>query len=376
MHHHIHDHHLHLIKDEISEVYLNLIMQSFGISLIAVFVPIYLIQLGYSLNQALLFVMVELGTLSLFSPFAAMMAKRWGFKHIVLYRLPLMIYYFIGLYALNFVSFPIYLIAFGGGISGSMYWVSMHSLFAKYSNRMHRGSQAGKLISIPNLCSMIGPTIGGLIAVAFGFKVLLIISIIMICIATLPLFYTPDMKPHITKFSFSDMFDRKHLKFIARFAAQGTIAIAGVIVWPIFVYFMLEDVASVGFMVTTTALGVVIFTVFIGRLSDRISRFRIIKIGGILVALTFFARIFATDMAKAFAVSFLAGLFTVLIDLPILAYFYDKANRENTAEIVVLRELGLGVGRILTIVILLFVLNKFAVGFSLGGFASLMFSLI
>lgn len=375
MHHHIHNHHLHLIKDEISEVYLNLIMQSFGISLIAIFIPIYLIQLGYSLNQALLFVMVELGTLSLFSPFAAMMAKRIGFKHMILYRLPLMIFYFSALYALNFAAFPIYIIAFGGGISGSMYWVSMHSLFAKYSNRMHRGAQAGKLISIPNISAMIGPTIGGLIAVAFGFKVLLVISMVILCVATLPLFYTSDMKPHVVKFSFRDMIDKKHLRFLMQFAAQGTIAIAGVIVWPIFVYFILEDVASVGFMATTTAIGVVIFTVFIGRLSDRISRFVIMKIGGILLALTFFLRIFATNISKVFAISFLAGLFTVLIDLPVLAVFYDTANKENLTEIVVLRELGLGIGRIGSILILLYVLNKFAVGFSLGGFASLVFSL-
>ena len=376
MHHHLHQHHLHLIKSEIQEVYLNLIMQSFGISLISVFVPIYLIKLGFSLNQALLFVMVELGTLSLFSPFAAMMAKRWGFKHIVVYRLPLMMFYFITLYVLNFAAFPIYLIAFVGGVSGAMYWVSMHSLFAKYSNRMHRGAQAGKLISIPNMSAMIGPTIGGLIAVGFGFKVLLIVSMIILCVATIPLFYTSDMKPHILKFSMRDMFSRKHLKFLIEFTAQGTIAIASVVVWPLFVYFLLEDVASVGFVATTTALGVVIFTFFVGKWSDETSRLRLLKIGGILLALTFFARIFATNMAYVFAVAFLAGLFTVLIDLPLLAYFYDRANKENLAEIVVLREIGLGIGRIGTILLLLYAVNKFAIGFSLGGIASLVFSLI
>jgi len=376
MHHNLHHHHLHLIKNEIQEVYLNLIMQSFGISLISIFVPIYLIKLGFSLNHALLFVMVELGTASLFSPVAAMMAKKFGFKHIIVYRLPLMMFYFISLYTLNFIAFPIYLTAVVGGMSGSMYWVSMHSLFAKYSNRMHRGAQTGKLISIPNMSAMIGPTIGGLIAVAFGFKVLLITAMIILCVATVPLFYTSDMKPHVLKFSFKDMFNRKHFKFLIEFAAQGTIAIASVIIWPLFVYFLLEDVASVGFVATVTALGVLIFTHFVGKWSDEISRLRLLKIGGILLALTFFARIFATNLTYVFAVAFLAGLFTVLIDLPLLAYFYDRANKENMAEIVVLREIGLGIGRILTILLVLYAVNKFAIGFSLGGIASLVFSLI
>ncbi len=376
MHHHIHSHHLHLIKDEIQEVYLNLILQGFGISLISIFVPIYLLKMGFTLNQALIFVMIEWGTLSFFSPFAAMMAKKWGFKHIIVYRLPLMMYYFIMLYALNFVSFPIYLIAFGGGISGSMYWVSMHSLFAKYSDKIHRGAQTGKLMSLPNLAALIGPSIGGIIAVTFGFKLLLIISMTILCVATIPLFFTKDMKPHVLKFSFKNMFARKHLKFITRFAAQGTMDIAGIIVWPIFVYLLLDDVASVGFMATISALGIIIFTLIIGRMSDRVNKIRIMKFGGVLMAATFFLRIFALDTLAIFAISFLAGLFSVLINLPVLAIFYDTANSENLSEIVVLREFGLGIGRIGSVLVLLFVLNKFAIGFSLGGFASLMFSLI
>ncbi len=110
-HHHVHAHGLHLIKSELQEVYLNLIIQSFALSLIAIFVPIYLIKLGYSLNQALVFVMVELGMLSFFTPFAVSLAKRFGFKHVILYRAPLIVLYFIALYALNSVKIPIYAIA-------------------------------------------------------------------------------------------------------------------------------------------------------------------------------------------------------------------------------------------------------------------------
>ena len=94
---HFHLHHIKLIKSEIQEVYLNLIMQSFALSLIAIFVPIYLLKLGYSINHAFGFAMVELGTLSIFSPVAAKMAKRIGFKHMILYRLPLLLLYFAGL---------------------------------------------------------------------------------------------------------------------------------------------------------------------------------------------------------------------------------------------------------------------------------------
>jgi hypothetical protein len=99
------------------------------------------------------------------------------------------------------------------------------------------------------------------------------------------------------------------------------------------------------------------------------------RLGGILLASTFFYRIYAINTTRVFVISFLSGLFSVLIDLPILKGFYDTANTENLTEVVVLREIGLGIGRVGSILILLWVLNKFTVGFSMGAVASLVFSL-
>jgi len=374
-HHTLHLHHMRIIKSEIQEVYLNLLIQSFAFSLITIFIPIYLLKLGYSINQALIFVMFEIGTLSFFSPFSAMLAKKYGFKHIILYRVPLLIVYFGGLYALNYARIPLYPLAVTGGIAGSIYWVSLHSLFAKHSDKLHRGAQAGKMISIPNIAALFGPSIGGIIAIGLGFRVLIAAAMLLLIASTIPLFFTSDMKPHVVHFSLSDVFAKKRLKFLLAFASQGTMAIAGTVIWPIFVYFTLNDVASVGFMTSMMTVGIILFTLYVGRISDRTSRFALMKIGGILMALTFFLRIYATDITRVFAVSFFAGMFTVLIDLPILAVFYDIANRENLTETVVLREIGLGIGRVCSILVVLWVLNKFAVGFSLGGIASLAFSL-
>jgi MFS family permease len=352
-----------------------MVIQSFALSLITIFVPIYLIKLGYSLNQALIFVMVELGTLSFFSPLSAVLAQRFGFKHIILYRMPLFFAYFGGLYALPYLGIPIYLIALCGGIGGSIYWLSLHSLFAKHSDKLHRGTQTGKLMSMPQIASLFGPSIGGVIAVSLGFKALFAIAMMLLAASAVPLFFTGDMKPHVKKFSFWEIFAKKRRKFILAFAAQGTIKIARTVIWPIFVYFTLKDVASVGFVATTVAVGAILFTLYIGRISDAARNNFLIKTGGVLLASTFFYRIYATSAPRVFVVSFLSGLFSVLIDLPMLKGFYDTANNEDLTEIVILREIGLGIGKVASILILLVVLNKFTVGFSMGAIASLVFSL-
>lgn len=376
MHHfHLDLHRIHIIKNELQEVYLNLVIQSFALSLITIFVPIYLLQIGYTLNQVLIFVMVELGTLSFFSPVSAMLAKKYGFKHIILYRMPLLIAYFAGLYALSTVNVPIYLIAFSGGVAGSIYWVSLHSLFAVHSDKLHRASQASKLTSLPGVAALFGPSIGGIIAVAFGFKILLIAAMVLLLASTVPLFFTQDMKPHVVHFSVKDVFARKHLKFMLAFTAQGIRAIARVIIWPLFVYFALKEVTAVGYMATIGAVGTIIFTLYIGKVSDKVSKRSVLKVGAILAALTFLLMIFAGNKMAIFSVAFLAGLFTVMIDIPFIAMFYDKANEENITEFIVMREIGLGIGSTAIILVLIVALNKFTIGFSMAGLASLFFSL-
>lgn len=376
MHHfHLDIHRIHIIKSEVEEVYLNLIIQSFAISLIFVFVPIYLLKLGYSLNQALAFIMVQVGMQSFFSPVSGLLAKRFGFKHIILYRAPLVVAYFLALYALSSVRIPIYIIAVAGGLADSVYWVSLHALFAKHSDKFRRGSQTGKMMSLPGIAALFGPSIGGIIALNFGFKVLFAVAILFFFASLIPLFSTGDMKPHAVHFSLQDVFARKHLKFWFKFIMQGSIEVTRVAVWPLFVYLTLKNVASVGFMATTTAVGIILFTLYIGGMADKVSKSSLFKAGGFFLALAFLLMIYATNPIRIFSISFALGIFIAMIEVPFLALFYDKANKGNLTEYMVLRQMALGIGRVGSLLLLLFVFNKFTVGFSLGSIASLIFGL-
>jgi len=373
---HLDVHRMHLIKSEIQEVYLNLIIQSFALSLITVFVPIYLLQIGYSLNSVFLFMMIEVGTLSFFTPFSVMLAQRFGFKHIILYRAPVITAYFIALYIVPYYSFPIYFIALVGGISGSMYWMSLHSLFAKYSDKIHRGAQAGRLTSLPGIASLLAPSIGGIVAYSFGFRVLFILAIAILILSVVPLFFTGDMKPHVKHISYSRIFRRKNWKILGIFAVQGSAWVGATILWPVYIYIALMKIESVGFATTIASFATILFTFYIGSACDRVSRKKMLRIGGLCLSATLFMMMFAETSIQVYSIAFLSGLFLILVDIPIIANFYDLANSGNLEEYIVLRQFGLGIGRVASLLVVLWAADKFTAGFSLAGLASLVFSFI
>ena len=377
MHLHHHMHKIHLLKNELSEVYMNLALESFALSLISIFVPIYLLSVGYSFDYMIIFFMIYYGCIGLFAPVSAALANRFGFKHIILFRTPLLIAFLLGLHNIeNLIFSPLILAAFGG-LGSSLYWISINSIFAKYSDKIHRGTQTGKMVSLPQLAALAGPTIGGFISFIYGFKILFLITSVIIIISIVPLFMTKETKPHIN-FSFRKMINIKaNLKYSGYFTLDGAKSVASVIFWPIFIYWGLSgSTTGTGFAQTLTGIGIIAFTYYVGRQTDRKGKTSFIKKGAVFLALVWFARIFASSPFEFFIYSLLAGFFTVLIDVPFLAASFDQANKEDPDEFVVFRDIFIGFGRFLFLGVTLLVSDaamKVLLGFGLAGAASLLF---
>ena len=377
MHEHHHMHKIHLLKNELSEVYLNLALESFALSLISIFVPIYLLSIGYSFDYMILFFMVYYGCIGIFAPVSASLANRFGFKHIILFRTPILIAFLLGLHNIENLIFSPLILATFGGFGSSLYWISINSIFAKYSNKIHRGTQTGKMVSLPQLGALLGPTIGGFISLIYGFKILLLITSAIIIISTIPLFMTKETKPHIN-FSFRKIIKIKgNLKYSAYFMLDGAKSVASVIFWPIFIYWGLSgSTTGTGLAQTMTGIGVIAFTYYVGKQTDKRDKTSFIKKGAVFLGLLWFARIFANSSLEFFIYSLFAGFFTVLIDVPFLTASFDQANKENPDEFVVFRDIFIGLGRFLFLGMTFLVADtamKVLLGFGLAGAASLLF---
>ncbi|MBW6451423.1 MAG: MFS transporter [DPANN group archaeon] len=379
MHRHYHFHKIHILKNELSEVYMNLSIQSFALSLVSVFIPIYLLKLGYSFNEVIMFFIVFEGTLGFVSPFAATLANKIGFKHIIMLRVPFLITFLLGLNFIETYSISIYLLALIGGGSASLYWNSINSIFAKHSNKLHRGTQTSKLFSIPQIASLAGPTIGGLIALVFGFNILFITTTVFVCISIIPLFFTKDTKTHVN-FSFKKMLKFKNnFKYLIYFMFHGIKSLVSYLFWPIFIYWGLQgSTIGMGLSHTITSLGIIAFTFYIGKKSDNMDKFKLIRYGGLLFGILWFVRIFSKGTIDYFILSFLGGLIIVLIDLPFVAVSFDEANKKNPDEFIVFKEFSMNLGKVIFLACTLLVSDailKIFFGFSVAGIVSLAFIL-
>jgi MFS family permease len=322
-------------------IYSNQLLRSFGFALISILIPVYLLELGYSLNNVFSYFIVYYLFLFIFSPLSLLLAKKIGYKPIMIANVFIAAAYFILLNELAKIGISIYLIAIIGGIEGAFYWIPLGSFFARLSSKEKRGSQFGMHIVLGQISGFVAPFVGSLAATYLGFSFLLYASAIAIIVSAIPLFSMENIKPK-TRFSFYNTLNltKTHRKYFIGSIFQNMISEVEFVIWPIFIFITLKNYISVGFVGTLISLGMIIFTFVIAKISDKKGKKYLLKAGGFLYIFIWISRIYFDSSLFLYIISVLAGFFMLTLEVPFQAITYDKAAEEKDPdEFVVFKEI-------------------------------------
>lgn len=382
-------------------------IQSFASSMVSIFIPIYFLNLSYSVPQVIKFYIVHYLLLLAFAFITIYVVRLIGLQQTILARAPFKLIYYILLVLLPIYNFPIYIIAFFSGLEAAMYWIPLHIIFSRYSNKNEMGEATGKLFALPKLFSIFSPLIGGFIAVTFGFSALLVTVFIFVLIAIIPLllafsngdsFIFKDGKFIPKKFSsfvlsvYCNLVEALHAKSTFKFEIKKGWRLfkdnkkyflaeildnigeeVEAIIWPIFVFLTLENVAAVGIVGTLLNIGSFLFTLLVGRISDKISKKKLIKFGAILLTLTWLCRYYINQEYLIYLITIIAGFITVLFLVPFTSYGYALPKRSEINEFFVFREIPVAIGRVVILIIALLLIDNLSLVFPVAGLAYLYF---
>jgi len=375
LNHHVRfSHYFPFLKKEINEIFLVHSIDGFVNSLFGIFVPIYLLTLGFSVSQVLIYYILKYLAVSAFFFLVGYISNRLGLKHTMLARLPFFLLFLILLYFLSSIYIPLIMIILLHAFYEAMYWMPLHSLFARSAKHYEMGSQVGKLSSLPKIAHIIAPLIGGSITVFFGFGTLFLVSMVLLATSIVPLFYTPEIKPHV-KFSMREVKDivKKHIKYFLGLGFQYISDSAEIVIWPIFVFLTLRSLLSIGMIGSLLAAGGILFTLLVGKLSDKVNKKFLIRMGAGLMALIYFFRFFVSTEASIYLLTILAGFFIVLLFVPFDSIIYNIAKKSNIDEFIIIREIFVTIGRISLLIIALAFVDRLGVTFIVTSVSQLFF---
>ncbi len=356
-------------KKELTQIYLSLAVRSFAISLISLFVPLYLYhELGYSLTETLLFFVVYSISLALACPFAAKFSAKFGCKHSVLVSAALYILFLGGLSLLPTIKINLGIIAAVQGLSLAFFWMGMHIVFRKASDQEHRGEEMGKRESLTILATMLGPLVGGFLIKFWGFKLVFLLTSLLLFLSASFLFISKEK--HISyHFYWKSLLNKKHWKDSLFFISRGSRVMAAGVIWPLFVFIILNDYFSLG-VVESLLAGISALLVWLfGKFSDRWDKHKLLHLASLLESLSWFARVTVNTVGQVFGVTLFGALTYGALESPAGALEYDKA-RGNLGAYFVIREVYLCIGRLLVLAVV-FVFGTLSSGMIFNGIATL-----
>ena len=193
---------IHLRKnttDGILAIYINTALRTLALSLIGIFLPVFIFLqtqefLGNKtiaaglLGVVFYFFIYRLVNVIFLIPASKMLAK-WGFRwSILVSNVALgMLLFLLSIGSQNYWAIIVASIAHG--IQGSIYWLSYRSLFAKDGVVSHLGKEVGTSVIFGQVVAVAGPVLGGVIITIWGFPALYIVALVVAFASSVPFFF-------------------------------------------------------------------------------------------------------------------------------------------------------------------------------------------
>lgn len=330
---------------ESAAIYLGHTFREFALSLIGIFVPIYIFTLpnlpvliqNHIIN-AMLWTFTYYSVESIASLFVTSLLTNIVFNKIK-FKGSIALSSLIlgtGLLALSLIPLKFGLFFVAAILTGSQiffYWVPYHILFIR-KTETHNGRYGeglGIRVFLSRIVRTIGPLVGGIFISLYGFQVVFYIGIILLVFSSIPIILAVSEHKHIKHDPFAVFKDIKMNKKLI----NPTLAIASIetetgiwaILWPITLFIGLESFTKVGYITSISLLISAFVAIMAGKLIDKHGENKIIKVGAPIASLLYIPRAFVLAPFALYGIDILDRITGSVYGMPYMAKIYELAQK-------------------------------------------------
>ncbi|MBI1862835.1 MFS transporter [Candidatus Microgenomates bacterium] len=315
--------------DELSELYIGAMFRSLSLSIIGVFIPLYLLRLGYPvLDIVVLFAWYYVFLVPL-APVTAKLILLIGPKHTILVSHVFQIAT-LGLFmTLSLFHWPLLVLAAVWAIANSLYYIAYHVDFSKIKHTEHGGKELGLASILENIGYAAGPVVGGILATFFGAQFAFLVATVILFIGIVPLMSTAEQVTLHRPLNFRLFTLRRMFRDSFVFSWLCVENLVSTFFWPLYISLFLVTglaYAELGAISTAGFLASLIMARLIGQLTDRHKGRQLLQGSVLGMSATFLVRPFLQSIGIAGFVNLIYQSATMGMNLPFYKGLYDHAD--------------------------------------------------
>ena len=299
-------------------------------------------------------------------PLGAKFARQFGYEHSIAISTVFTALFYLSLFgaAQNiyfiFASIIIY------ALWKMFYWPAYHCDFAHFSAQGEQGRQISNLLVLESAVFILGPLFGGLILEFFGFNILFILAALLMILSNVPMLIT---KEQFEPSSFS--YIRAYRRLFRKANRRKMLSLLGfgeelivLTIWPIFIYMTVKDFLGLGVITSISILVTTIIFLYIGRATDKGDGKWLLRYGVIFYFFSWLLRLITRGVAGVFLVDAYSRLAKQSVAIPLTAITYKDAQNTSIIKTVLFFEMSLVLGKIITCVLAIILLQFFMPGWN------------
>lgn len=370
------------LNREVEEVYWHAILNGLALSMVFIFEPIYLWNLGYSLVKILWFYVQVYAWYMLLISVGAKFASRFGYKHSILVSNIFYIIYWASLFLIKTNPILFFVAPVFFALQKSWFWPAYDADVSLSAINVQRGREIGVLFTLIQFAFVVGPFVGGYISHHFGFSTLLITASAVMLFSAYPLFKSPEIHSK-HEFKFANLwrvFKEYPRNFFGYWGYAEDLMIMSL--WPIYMFTIVPNFFDVGLLTTIATIAGTVLMLYVGRLIDKIDKHPIIRWSSIIYGATWFFRGMAKSLGSVLVFDTMTKAGKDVLSVPLIALTFERAGNKSADYAIaysVFYEFSLAAGKIITALIGIAILANggsiFAV-FALAGVFTWFYSLL
>jgi len=352
--------------------------------LLGLYMPIFLFNLfGQDLRSVAWFYLVGYILFCLLLAITTKYLNTFGFRRSLQVATIFGALYFVFFYFTNETNYKIYipLIITSLTLYRLLYWIPFNVDLAKFMGKKNRAREISVMAATKNAVAIFTPLLAGYIITKYSFNVLFIIAVILYILSVIPLLNIPRTKERFTwsvGTTWKNFFSKKRRPEMFAFIADGGEGVIGGIIWPIFMFQILDgNYLELGIISSIIVAVTIILQLCVGNYADnkKTKKDKILKYGTIFYALGWMLKIFIGTAFQIFIIDAYHKLTRIFMRIPFDAMVYEKASDEGhlVDEFTVIKEMAVNIGRslMLALIIIISYFTSIQTAFILGAIASL-----
>ena len=341
---------LFFLKKESDRFFISIAIRGFAFGMITIFVPIYIYQYFNSLSSTFLFFAIIYGLFGVFAPFGGKIMMKIGIKKAIL----ISHIFFLGFYICllffdkNFLIIPLAIVL--EALARIFFWPAYHVNFARVSETQKLGKEIGKINFVSAIPGILAPATGGIIIALLGYPALFVTVSCVLLSSAIPLFLTKEVHQNYSDtflMSYKRLFKKENRRYNLAFAFSTIEATINLYLWPLFLAISAIGYVSIGGIATVSLLVSMLFVLYIGRLTDKVNKTKLLIIGSILTAGAWLGKFFVISPVSAFVTQSFYKFSRTAVGIPFNAIMYKKAKDkgEEIDEFIIYRDVLIGITR-------------------------------